>query len=93
MQKNILFFWALFFCVLQCPQLEADDEIQSITSKIVHVTVYPEWAYVRRQAEAKINAGISKVALTHLPAWIDEKSVRVKINSSGQCKIIGTATN
>ncbi|MCP5051354.1 MAG: mucoidy inhibitor MuiA family protein [bacterium] len=62
-------------------------------SKIVHVIVYPEWAYVTRMAEVSLNSGTVTYTFNNLPAWIDEDSIRVKIESSHKYSIVGTSTH
>ena len=54
---------------------------QTVTSKITQVTVYPEWAYVTRQASVSLSPGTTRLAVHHLPSWIDDESIRVQLKA------------
>jgi uncharacterized protein (TIGR02231 family) len=63
-----------------------------VQSKVVRVIVYPQWAYVTREAELAIPAGMSRFIFRGLPPWIDEDSVRVNLNEARGITIVGAST-
>jgi uncharacterized protein (TIGR02231 family) len=50
-------------------------------SRISHVTVYPGWAYVTRTASLELKAGTTTYTIPGLPAWIDDDSVRARVDN------------
>lgn len=89
MKRILIFLIALFCCISLIYTLENID----VDSKISHVIIYPEWAYVTRKADVTLKKGITKLTFKKLPTWIDPESIQVKVNPFNDFKIIGTAAN
>lgn len=89
----IAFCLVLAFCGVVSAQEGLKTTVEKgISSKIIHVTVYPQWAYVTRLAEVSLSGKAEKFFFKNLPAWIDEESIRVRVESPGECTIIGAST-
>jgi uncharacterized protein (TIGR02231 family) len=87
--KNIII---LFFVILFLNQIIFSENNLDADSKITKVIVYPEWAYVTREALVNINPGITKITFKNLPPWIDTDSIQAKLNKSNDAKITGAFT-
>jgi uncharacterized protein (TIGR02231 family) len=62
------------------------------TSKIDHVTVYPQGADVTRIAEVNVPAGEHRIILSDLPASVDPRSIRVEGEGSSPLEIASVDT-
>jgi len=71
---------------------EAPGEAKGVPSRIVRVTVYPEWAYVSREAAVDLARGTARLAFKGLPAWIDAESIRAKLTGSDGARILGVTS-
>lgn len=91
MRKSVVFIVVSIFFLMASQNVWSADLIE-VDSKISHVTVYPEWAYVTRNAKLSIPKGISKLTFKGLPAWIDPESINVKITPSEKSKILNVIT-
>jgi|GEM_PF-6369478 len=88
MKKTLLSILFIFTCFIFFTEEEIDTK-----SDIVHVKVYPEWAYVTRKSNITIGSGTYKLLFKHLPSWIDTESIQAKIEPFNGIKIIGITTN
>lgn len=80
------FFLASTFLV---PAISADF---NSSSRIDHVTVYPQGADVTRVAEVNVPAGDHRIILSDLPASIDPRSIRVEGEGSSPLEIASVDT-
>jgi len=62
------------------------------TSKIDHVTVYPQGADVTRIADVNVPAGEHRIILSDLPASVDPRSIRVEGEGSSPLEIASVDT-
>ena len=62
------------------------------TSKIDHVTVYPQGADVTRIAEVNVPAGDHRIILSDLPASVDPRSIRVEGEGTSPLEIASVDT-
>ena len=67
------------------------DEQTPVESSVVHVTVYPEWAYVTREARVQLQKDSARLAFKGLPAWIDDESIRARLVGAEGSKIAGVS--
>ena len=51
------------FCLISAIVQATEKEI--ISSKIIHATVYPEWAYVTRKAQVTLTPGSRMLAISN----------------------------
>jgi len=84
--------WLLLCPLIIQPASGQAAESRAVESTITHVTVYPEWAYVTRVAEAALPAGASRLTLDNLPAWIDGESIRVSLKGAPGITLQGAST-
>jgi uncharacterized protein (TIGR02231 family) len=71
------------------PALAADF---NATSRIDHVTVYPQGADVTRVTEVAVPAGEHRIILADLPASVDPRSIRVEGEGSSPLEIASVDT-
>lgn len=77
----VLFIICFFGNALNSAAIDAD-------SKIVHVIVYPEWAFVTRMTDVVLQKGTNSISFKGLPAWIDTNSIQVKLSETNDFKIL-----
>lgn len=82
--RYLLLAWFSMGCLLAAEPIAFD-------SLVSRVTVYPEWAYVTRSGAVALEAGLNRVVLAALPAWIDDESLKVTLDAPGNFVI--TAAN
>lgn len=59
-----------------------------VDSKISEVTVYADRARVTRESAVNLAQGRQRIALEHLPGWVDEGSVRVSLTGATGTQIL-----
>ena len=59
-----------------------------LDSKITAVTVYADRAQVTRQARIPLKPGLSQFVFSALPGWLDEGSIRVRIEPAGAGEVL-----
>lgn len=59
----------------------AEDPAAALPSRIARVTVYEDRALVTRTARASVAAGVTRVAVEHLPPGLDAASVRARCSA------------
>ncbi len=64
---------------------------QELTTRITHVTIYPEWAYVTREATVDVPAGNTSLVIRNLPAWIDDESIRARLPGATDATLLAAA--
>lgn len=69
----------------------AAAEPKPVTTAITAVTVYADRAQVTRTGTVDLPGGSSRVAIQHLPGWIDAESVRATIVPSSAGQILDVA--
>lgn len=66
-------------------------EPQPLTTRISAVTVYADRAQVTRTASIDLPGATTRYAITKLPGWIDQESVRATLTPSSAGKILDVA--
>ncbi len=87
MKKFLMFSIIILSGVFLTVQINPAENI-SVESKITHVIIYPEWAYVTRKANINADKGLNRIVFKKLPTWIDPESIQVKVTPSNSFKII-----
>lgn len=82
--RTPLLFVASFYAIAN---IFAADPIK-LDAKISAVTVYADRAQVTRQARAPLKQGLSRFIIAPLPGWLDEGSIRVRIEPAGAGEIL-----
>jgi N-terminal domain of unknown function (DUF4140) len=70
------FYWAVLLSASWAMPAMAADVMT--TSKVDHVTVFPQGADVTRVADVTLVAGEHRILIKDLPAGVDPRSIRVK---------------
>src|SRR4030042_1212565 len=87
MKNFLLFSLIVLFCSFLTVQINPAENI-NVESKITHVIIYPEWAYVTRKANVNADKGLTRIIFKKLPTWIDPESIQVKVTPLNNFKII-----
>lgn len=69
------------------PSSAAEDAQVGLTATIVDVVVYADRAQVTRDAPVKLHSGTAVYAFTKLPGWIDEGSIRLRLEPTAAGRI------
>jgi len=95
---GVIWAAALSTTAARAAEVGGAEAAKETGSRVVHVTVYPEWAYVTRETSVDLARGTARLAFKGLPAWIDPESIRAKLTGAGGsggaagAKILGVAS-